>query len=106
MYDMNCCHMYMCVQIGVIFTSVQAFAAEVQFHQEPIEALRSEGDGLKGQGSPDDGKKVDHWVNDLAQRWDELGGATDERQVCTAQPLCNQIRQPLGLTCVFTSYAV
>ena len=57
------------------------FTAGVEAHQEPIEALRSEGEELKVQGSPDDGKKVDHWVNDLAQRWDELGGAVDDRMV-------------------------
>ena len=57
------------------------FAADVQSHQEPIESLRSEGDLLKTQGSPDDGKRVDHWVEDLAQRWDELAGTVDEKQV-------------------------
>ena len=71
--------MYKCIHCSLF--SLQTFAAEVQSHQDPIDALRSEGDELKSQGSPDDGKKVDHWVNDLAQRWDELGGATDERQV-------------------------
>lgn len=53
----------------------------MQSHQEPIEALRVEGNELKTQGTPEDGKKVDHWVDDLAQRWDELGGAIDDRQV-------------------------
>ena len=54
----------------------------MQSHQEPIEALRLEGNELKTQGSPEDGKKVDHWVDDLYQRWDELCGAIDDRQVC------------------------
>ena len=53
----------------------------MQSHQEPIEALRLEGNELKTQGSPEDGKKVDHWVDDLYQRWDELCGAIDDRQV-------------------------
>ena len=53
----------------------------VQSHQEPIESLRSEGEELKTQGGPDDMKRVDHWVEDLAQRWDELAGTADDRQV-------------------------
>ena len=53
----------------------------MQSHEEPIEALRLEGNELKTQGSPEDGKKVDHWVEDLHQRLDELCGAIDDRQV-------------------------
>ena len=55
---------------------------EVQRHEEGLEALRGEGEELKGQGTPDDQKRVDLWVEDLAQRLDELGGAIDDRQVC------------------------
>ena len=55
---------------------------EVQSHEEGLAALRGEGEELKGQGTPDDQKRVDLWVEDLAQRLDELGGAIDDRQVC------------------------
>ena len=61
---------------------MQAFTEEVQGHEEKVEALREEGEELKSQGGPDDMKRVDLWVEDLAQRLDELGGAIDNRQVC------------------------
>ena len=60
---------------------MQAFTEEVQGHEEKVEALRGEGEELKSQGGPDDMKRVDLWVEDLAQRLDELGGAIDDRQV-------------------------
>ena len=53
----------------------------MQSHEETLEALRAEGADLKSQGSPDDVKRVDHWVEDLATRLDELEGAIDDRQV-------------------------
>ncbi|CAI8055159.1 Dystonin, partial [Geodia barretti] len=59
----------------------EVFMGEVQSHEEGLEALRGEGEELKGQGTPDDQKRVDLWVEDLAQRLDELGGAIDDRQV-------------------------
>ena len=85
-------HAYMCH----VHVPLQAFTVEVQSHQETIEALKSEGEELKSQGSPDDGKRVDHWVGDLEQRWDELGGATDDRHVCLASN-SNTSFCPLGI---------
>ena len=61
----------------------------MQSHQEPIEALRDEGEALRAQGTPDDGKKVDHWVEDLGQRWEELSGAAEEREVCVVMAIVN-----------------
>ena len=78
---------------------------EVQSHEEGLEALRGEGEELKGQGTPDDQKRVDLWVEDLAQRLDELGGAIDDRQVCiiakTQTVIANEIELSL-VTCVLT----
>ena len=55
--------------------------ADVESHRQPIEALNEEGVGLKAQGSPDDCKKLDHWIEDTMQRWEELSGAVEDKEV-------------------------
>ena len=67
------------------------FTGEVQSHEEALEVLRGEGEELKSQGGPDDQKRVGHWVEDLAQRLDELGGAVDDRQVGVSYDSCKRM---------------
>jgi len=65
-----------------LLPNYQAFTEEVLSHREPIDALKSEAAGLKSQGSSDEGRMVDRWVSDVVERWEDLNGALEERQVC------------------------
>ena len=75
--------------------------AEVDSHQDPIEALGEEGTELKTQGTPEDGKKVDHWVEDVVQRWEELSGAVEEKEVSSITCLCDceDLRPAICVAC-------
>ena len=59
----------------------QVFASEIREHSEAVEALRKEGEGVKGQGGVEEARMVDRWVMDVASRWEDLGAAVEEREV-------------------------
>ena len=50
-------------------------------HKQPIEALKAEGDALKVQGSPEEQRIVDRWVEDTRKRYEDLKFTLDEREV-------------------------
>lgn len=50
-------------------------------HRDSIDALKVEGEGIKGQGNPEEQKMVDQWVRDIEQRWLDLCGALEDKQV-------------------------
>ena len=49
-----------------------------------------------------DGKKVDHWVEDVVQRWEELSGAVEEKEVSSSTCLCDNkdLRPAICVACV------
>ena len=55
----------------------------VQGLKEPMNIIKSEGEGLKSQGNLEDQEIVDRWATDLKDRWDELMATAEEKQVCT-----------------------
>ena len=61
------------------------FTEEVQSHEAGIEAVKTKGNALKSQGSPEDRKMVDRWVGDLLKRYDDLNFTLDEKDVCLYQ---------------------
>ena len=55
----------------------------VQGLKDPMNIIKSEGEGLKSQGNLEDQEIVDRWATDLKDRWDELMATAEEKQVCT-----------------------
>ena len=65
-----------------------------------MEALRKEGEGVKGQGGVEEARMVDRWVTDVASRWEDLNAAVEEREVRTKRLTfcilaCTQAHLPL-----------